>query len=168
MKKYDVVIMGAGMMGLAFALGLAQNDISVCLIDAKNFKANKGDNAYDLRLSAITPKTAELFIQLGVWETILATRAQIFNHMHVCNEKHVINFDAHAFGASALGWIIENTVIQTVLFDALQRYDNVSCLMPMQIEGLSTTENGVDIFCENKDLLKGKLLVAADGYCLVL
>ena len=41
MKKYDVIIVGAGMIGAALALALAQNNFSVCLIDTKKTRQKR-------------------------------------------------------------------------------------------------------------------------------
>jgi len=163
MTKKDVTIVGAGMMGLALALGLARNNFSVCVIDAKTLKENTGTDEYDLRVSAITPNTKTFLQELQVWEQILSMRASLFHKMSVYNDDGAIHFDAQQLQESALGWIIENSIIQTALYRALKDYPQVTFVASAQIEHLNISEKGAEIFIEAQETLSSQLLVAADG-----
>ena len=124
---------------------------------------NDAKNDYDLRVSAITPKTAALLKQLNIWDEILKKRVQAFSQMQVFNEAHTIHFDATEIGKTALGWLVENTIIQTCLLDALEKFPIASCLMPAQIESFNKTTAGVEVYLKQHETIKAELLVAADG-----
>lgn len=161
MKQTDVVIIGAGMVGLTMALALVEKGFKVSVIDAKTIKENSGDQAYDLRVSAITPASAMLFKNLQVWDKIKQARYSPFQHMFVYDDKGSISFNADDTQRNELGWIIENSVIQTVLYEALK--SKAQILMPANIEHINVNETGAEILIAGHEPIKCQLLIAADG-----
>jgi 2-polyprenyl-6-methoxyphenol hydroxylase-like FAD-dependent oxidoreductase len=78
----------------------------------------------DVRVFAITPASRAVFDAVGAWDAMAAVRAHAFTHMQVWDAlgpAHVA-FDAHGSreAAGALGYIVENRVLQSALFDRLQ------------------------------------------------
>jgi len=161
MQKTDIVIVGAGMIGLAMALSLVQQGFQVTLLDAKSINENLGNKPYDLRVSAITPKSAMLFKQLNVWEQIKQARVSAYQKMFVYDSEGNIGFDADDVQRNELGWIIENSVIQTALYQALQTKANI--IIPAKIEHINLDDNGAEILIAGDDAIKCDLLIAADG-----
>ena len=53
MKKYDIIIIGSGPVGLSLAKALSNSDFSVCVIDRQT-KENLSEPSYDGREVAIT------------------------------------------------------------------------------------------------------------------
>lgn len=161
MKQTDIVIVGAGMIGLTMALALVERGFKVSVIDAKSIKENVGTQPYDLRVSAITPASAMLFNNLKVWDKIKQARYNAFQYMFVYDNKGSVCFNADDAERNELGWIIENSVIQTILYETLK--SKAEILMPAKIESINTNEAGAEILIAGHDPIKCKLLIASDG-----
>lgn len=72
-QAYDIAIVGGGMVGLATAIGLAQADLNVVVIDAGHTEAVSGEPR--LRVSAINKASQRLLEHLGAWHYVDASRA---------------------------------------------------------------------------------------------
>ena len=132
-KKYNIIICGAGITGLTQALLLSDLNLKIAVIDKKfpDLDINKLNlSTYDLRVSAITPTSTEVFKKLGVWQDILNLRAQPYNKMHVWdsslnhnnnnnNNNNNINFTSRELGQPYLGHVIENKITTYCLFKKL-------------------------------------------------
>ena len=62
-QTFDVAIVGGGMVGLATAIGLAEANLKVVVIDASSTQAPSGEPK--LRGSAINKASQHLLINLG-------------------------------------------------------------------------------------------------------
>jgi 2-octaprenylphenol hydroxylase len=168
-QDFDVVIVGGGIVGLSFASELAGSDFSVAVIERNKLKTIT-DEA-DCRVSAINRFALNRFQQTGVWLSSLAERACIFEKMFVWDQTGAgqIQFDSAELGIPGLGVIIENNVLQQMLFDAVQKADNITYLCPEEITEIDyqLAETGQQatslITLSSGRQLTAKLLAGADG-----
>ena len=67
MKKnyHEIIVCGAGMVGMTFALLMSQRNINVCLIE-KNAKSKLYTNK-DSRTTAVSQGSSRIFEKLGIW-----------------------------------------------------------------------------------------------------
>ena len=123
----DVIVVGAGAVGAALALGLARDGFDVAIVEAREPARWSAHDEADLRVVALAPDARELFDDLGVWTTIASSRVGPYRHMHVWDAlaPGELHFDAAERGEAALGWIVENRLIQSALWSAL--HDEPSC-----------------------------------------
>ena len=71
----DVAVVGAGVVGLAAALGLAQQGFKIALIGPRVRVHEATDAApFDGRIYAVAPATVTLLEQLSVWKRVDAAR----------------------------------------------------------------------------------------------
>lgn len=163
-KHVDVVIIGAGLVGLVMANALAKANLSIVLIDAKKPDFNWSMDNYDLRVSAITRASEAIFKNLDVWQSICAQRVSPYRYMQVWDRagKGEINFDSAAVGEANLGYIIENRIMQKSLYEKLKVYNNVETLIPEKITSVIVDEKHVILNCETKKIT-AKLIIGADG-----
>ncbi|MBY0378714.1 MAG: FAD-dependent oxidoreductase, partial [Gammaproteobacteria bacterium] len=82
-ERYDVIIVGGGIVGLTVALLLSNSDQRIALLDKKAYVASFKAEQYDMRVSAITPASIKLFEQLAVWPEMVSLRVSPFTHMEV-------------------------------------------------------------------------------------
>jgi 2-octaprenyl-3-methyl-6-methoxy-1,4-benzoquinol hydroxylase/2-octaprenylphenol hydroxylase len=139
--ELDAIVVGAGAVGGALALALARDGFEVALVEAREPKPWRGDDEFDLRVVALAPDARELFDDLGVWAPIAASRVGPYRHMRVwdASAPGELHFDAAERGEAALGWIVENKLVQSTLWQALRegrlhgsdgRRDGVAALSP--------------------------------------
>ncbi len=162
--EYDIVIIGAGIVGLTLANALADSRFSVAVIDAQEPGDIKPDQDYELRVSAISRASQQVFINLHAWDGMKQRRISPFEHMHVWDAtgSGQIHFDAADLGVDALGHIIENKVVQAALLQQLKHHKNVHWLCPANVNAIECDQHNV-ITLEDGRILKARLLVGADG-----
>jgi 2-octaprenyl-3-methyl-6-methoxy-1,4-benzoquinol hydroxylase/2-octaprenylphenol hydroxylase len=119
--ELDVIVVGAGAVGGALALALARDGFEVALVEAREPKPWRADDEVDLRVVALAPDARALLDELGVWPSIAAARIGPYRHMHVWDAlaPGELHFDAAEQGEAALGWIVENKLVQSMLWRAL-------------------------------------------------
>ncbi len=69
MEKFDVVIVGGGLIGQSLALALSNFKLEVGLVDL-NFEKPLLSKSYDNRVSAIVPSTVNFLKAIGIWGNI--------------------------------------------------------------------------------------------------
>ncbi len=117
-KNTDIIVIGSGMAGLAQSALLARAGFAVTVVDRENpeFLASEENDA---RTVALSQGTKEILAPLGVWEK-WAHAAQAITEIDV-QEGHdpfILNFQADDSGAEAFGWILPNTNVRKILYDA--------------------------------------------------
>ena len=80
---YDVVIIGAGMVGATTASLLSRSGFSVALVETHEPQAFDSGADVGLRVSAISPGSAAVLEQAGVWKTISQQRNRPYRRMLV-------------------------------------------------------------------------------------
>ena len=162
---YDVAVVGAGMVGATLALALAREGFKVAVIEPRPPAAWCSEDEVDLRVVALAPSSVAALVHLDVWKSIASARAGAYRRMCVWDAlaPGELGFDAADSGTATLGFIVENRLIQHVLWQALQVQDNISVRCSARVT--STTADGQ---CRNLQLdddttLAARLVVAADG-----
>jgi len=165
--QYDVAIAGAGMVGAATAALLARCGFSVTVIEARQPAPFDPAQPVGLRVSAISPGSAAVLEQAGAWRAIGAARACAYRRMRVedgAGERAAaLEFEAPAFGMERLGTIVENDLVQSVLWSVLEGAPLVALLCPARLVALDTRDDGVVLSLDDGRALAAQLLIGADG-----
>jgi 3-demethoxyubiquinol 3-hydroxylase len=164
MKSFDVVIIGAGIVGSCAALSLAQAGYRVAIVEAHEPKS-WSEEVPDLRVVALAPDNQKLLEACGVWKKIAARRAQAYTDMRVWdaaagNELHL---SASQQAQELLGTIIENNNIADALWQAVKQENRISCFCPDSLESIQQKDNVVSISLKSAMVLKAALVLGADG-----
>jgi 2-octaprenylphenol hydroxylase len=163
-QRYDIVIVGGGMVGAALAIALAREEFAVCVLEARVPPNTWAADSHDLRVSAITRASQRLLDNLGVWATIAADRATPYQQMHVWDRTGFgeIHFDAADLAEPDLGHIVENRVIVRALW---QQFDaaGVRVQAPSRLQQLAFGDHGATLTLDDGDRIASALVVAADG-----
>ncbi len=161
--RSDVVVVGGGVVGAACALALAQRDLDVTLVEARQ-PARWVIESPDLRVYAFAPDNAALLDGLGVWRGVVDARVQPYRHMRVWDAGggDELAFSADALARNELGWIVENGLLVDRLWAALQRA-GVVLHAPARVEALEQDDKGVRLRLDDGSRVEAKLAVAADG-----
>jgi len=164
-KHYDVIIVGGGMVGLTLACALGQQAFSVAVVEAYEPLDIQAGDDYELRVSAISKSSQQVFENINAWQGMLKRRASPYQHMHVWDATGdgKIHFDAADLGVDVLGHIIENRVVQFSLYEQCQQLRNVELLCPYQVKDIHYSEAQSEIILDDESCITTKLLVGADG-----
>ena len=164
-QQFDIIINGGGMVGLLLANALAMHKLSIAIIESGTRQPAWNKDQFDLRVSAITRASQQIFTTLGVWQDMAAMRISPFREMHVWDSTGdgVIHFDSAEIGQDCLGHIIENSVIQLTLYQRLQSFDNVYWFQPASPSELQQSGERVVLTLDDEINITAKLLVGADG-----
>ncbi len=158
--SYDIIIVGGGMVGQAFALSMAKTDYKIAIIEPNNPNPELQAD-YHTRVSAITPTSEKLLKTIGAWDLI--KRKYAFSHTSVWDQNSHGSLDFHAQDESLdhLGHIIENDAIQSALFSALEKTDVE--FINAKVSALEKTTTGYQVQLDNNTKLACQLLIGADG-----
>ncbi|HEY2395656.1 MAG TPA: UbiH/UbiF/VisC/COQ6 family ubiquinone biosynthesis hydroxylase [Rudaea sp.] len=162
---HDIAVVGAGMVGAALALKLAQAGFDVAVIEPRAPAAWRVEDEIDLRVVALAPSSVELLDSVGAWQSITAARTCLYRRMHVWDAlaPGALDFDSADDAAATLGHIVENRLIQHVLWQALQAQANVTLHCPALVTATSIDVDRRSVELDDGRRISAGLVVAADG-----
>ena len=161
-NTHEVIVCGAGMIGLTFALLMAEKKIKVCIIDKNDKKLLFGQQ--DSRTTAISQGSARILRNLGIWDK-LKNDFQPINQIFVAEGLgyHDITFDCKNLREGPLGFIVDNKLLKKTLLNEVLKSKYISLKYDTEIFNINN-EDINNSFIETKNLnLYFKMLVAADG-----
>lgn len=166
--RFDVVVVGAGLVGACVACSFAAKGFRVALIEAAESRENEltEDAVYDLRVSAISPRSREILEQLGIWRQLDPSRVCYYEQMFIWHEhgEASVAFDAVDLACDNLGAIVENRLLLRSLQQACGQHPQIEWFMPDRVETLlENTEQGIALRLASGSYLEAGLLIAADG-----
>lgn len=163
--SYDVIIVGAGMVGTALACALGEKAFRVAMVDTSKPAMSWPEEGYDLRVSALTRATQQILETIHVWPRMQAERVSPFREMHVWDAagEGVLHFDSAELGEATLGHIVENRVTLKALHQQLATLESVRLLTEVQATALDIDNTTATLTLNNDEVLNARLIVAADG-----
>lgn len=190
---YDILIVGAGLVGASLALSLTNTSLRVAVCEAATFAMPPPANAAttatphsltnnktidkttadkttasDGRSLALTYGSAQLLTSIGVWPSLQADAIPIAS-VHVSHRNH---FGATRINASeervpALGYVIPAQVLGTQLQQALLANKSLTLFNPVKVQSLTRVAQGWQVTLANDQTplkeITADLVVAADG-----
>ena len=110
--EFDIVIVGAGLVGASFAMALRGAGLKLALVEAQTAPA-AGDS-WDSRIYAISPGSAAFLEGLGVWKRLDRSRICAVHEMMVHGDgaDSLLRFSAYESGVpdhSAARFIISSS-----------------------------------------------------------
>ena len=112
------------MAGLTLASLLAKQGKSLAMIDRVLPKKYDPAGTWDVRVTAVSPGSRAIFKYAGIWSDVQAKRVSEFDTMVVWDEASTarINFHARDVHQPVLGYIVENRLIQSSLYNSLRMF----------------------------------------------
>ena len=160
---YDLVIVGAGIIGLTLACALKDSGLSIVLIEAKPYSvaAMKGQ-AYAVHMSS------KLILEgIGIWDKILP-QIETFRKVRLSDADYprVVEFQPTDLGTDVLGYVAEHQALLTPLQEFMQQCANIKYLCPAEVVQTEYQPNQVEISLNiegESQNIRTRLIVAADG-----
>lgn len=171
-QRYDVVIVGGGLAGLALAVALRGSRLSIALVEGRPPHASHAPHAapddWDARIYAISPSNARFLDDIGIWRHIDLSSAQTrlvpVQQMSVHGDRGgQIDFSAYASGVGELAWIAESSLLQHELWESAKRQANLALYCPARPQALGIDASAAQLTLEDGRKLHAGLIVAADG-----
>ncbi len=158
----DIIVVGAGLVGLAAAVACAKLGKQVILIDAKKTVIKK-QQAWDERIYALTANTEAWLQALGVWAEVDASRVNAINAMRLWDVQgsELVLHDADA-NLAKLGVIIENQNLMLALWTQINAL-GVKVYTGTQCVGIENTQEVIKLSLADGSCINAKLILAADG-----
>ncbi|MDQ7048463.1 MAG: UbiH/UbiF/VisC/COQ6 family ubiquinone biosynthesis hydroxylase [Enterobacterales bacterium] len=178
-NRYDLILVGGGMVGLAMAAALAPSGLSMLVVEKQPLDQQLPASLlqtdiikpqdFALRVSAISPAN-RLFLQnLGAWQHLAPNRMASYQQMRVWDGdgQGSIHFSAAELAQADLGVIIENHLLQAALLKQINSFGNVTFCFSHSVESLDQQTDAVSLDLTDTDgnsqSISAQLLIAADG-----
>lgn len=161
--RYDLIIVGGGMVGAALAAVLRDAPLTIALIEGQA-PAEPDAATIDLRVSALNRASQRLLEQVDAWAA-LRDHACPYQRMMVWDAGGTGStcFEAAEIGEPDLGHIVENGRVQHALWKRLETQRNLTLLCPNRLDSLSPGDGVTHLRLDNGRRLRGRLVVGADG-----
>ena len=152
------------MIGLSLVVELSKKmNLSVAIIDPNNCNPVISDS-FHTRVSAITPSTHDFLCSINVWNKIKRKKGFSATKVWDQNSHGHLNFYAKDEGIEYLGYIVENDLIQSALFNVIDQ-SKVTMIGARLVE-LTKTETGYNVYLDNGESYSCELLVGVGkGKC---
>ena len=163
-RYYDIVIVGAALVGASAAVALVKQGFKVALVDQKSPLVELANDDWDTRIYAISPGNADWLKDLGVWQRMSSERITPIDAMQIWGDENTepLNFNAEDAFANNLGYILENSALQQALWDELQTLD-VDMLIGTEVASVELNDQEATLQLVDGQQLIAKLMLAADG-----
>lgn len=172
-QYFDVMVVGAGLVGMSCALALSQQGIRVGLLENKprseSDKHTYQNQHWDSRIYAISPANAAWLASMGVWQYLEADRVCPITQMKVFGdtERGRLQFDATDANVESLGFIVESNHLEAALLSALSQssVELMHGATPASIllSQPSATPKPAELQLTDGRKFHTELLIAADG-----
>lgn len=156
--KHQIVVCGAGIVGLASALALARRGQRVALLAPQATVPAADPNTYHPRVYAISPASQRFLAELGVWDAMPAARIMPVQAMEIHGDADGrVDLNAWQAAQPQLAWIVESGEIERVLIQAVRMFG-----VPWLPERCVGYRDGA-VQTSSGDWIQAELLVGADG-----
>lgn len=166
-SRYDLIIIGGGLVGLTAAIGAAQQGLSVAVIDRLSMD-DTVDTGFDGRASALAFATVRMLETLGIW-THMEPEAQPILEIRVSDgpmgkpSPFFLHYDHADLQDGPLGYMVENRHTRLALMARLSHMDGIDVLAPAEVTDIERDSHEARVTLVGGRLLTAPLIVAADG-----
>lgn len=164
--KFDIVVIGGGLVGASLVVALKGSGLKIALIESRLPAPLPTDMSWDSRIYAISPGSAAFLQSLGLWQQLELGRIAPVYEMKVFGDDGAarLDFSAYDSGLPELAFIAENRQLQAAVWNALASLDeDVKVFCPAQCISLTRHESWIDLQLADGDTLQAFLVVGADG-----
>jgi len=160
----DVLIIGAGPVGLCLSRALCDLGLSVGLIERQS-EAAIAEPAFDGREIALTHASMRLLRELGLWQRLdsadispLRAAKVLTGHSH-----NGMDVDGQLSGHDQLGTLVPNHRIRQAAWDIARDQPGLKSCFDARISAVRTTERCAVVELQDGLTLTAPLLIAADS-----
>ena len=164
-RRVEIVVVGAGITGMAMALALARAGRAVTLLAAGTLPQASADQLPDGRTAALLQPAIELLTRLGVFDAV-ALGAEPLYRLRIVNladpATPSITFDAAEIGLDAFGWNIPNAALAAALARGIRHEPKIALLEGAALASVVETRDRL-VLRAGPLRLAAQLVIGADG-----
>jgi len=166
-EKFDIAIVGGGMVGASLAVALEGLGLRVALIEAVPHDS-ASQPSFDERTTALSNGSRRILETLGLWSAVSGAATPI-RKIHVSDQGRFgfARVDAAEQGLTAMGYVVPNRSLGTALWTRLSRSESLRVFCPAHVTRVLPTDRTVELIIseEGSDdvTIEARLVVAADG-----
>ena len=171
--SYDLVIVGAGMVGASLACildrAILNKPLSILLVEsaAIDLQAPPAQPSFDARSTVLSHGTATYLKTLGLWED-LELDAEPIRKIHVSDQGNfgAVRMDNEELDVDALGYVIENRLLGKMFNQALASMASLELCSAVSVSEIKPLATGMEVLLDKGDQqtrLITPLVVMAEG-----
>ena len=162
--KFDIAIVGAGLVGASLAARLHGTGLAVALLDLDTQNPVTSP-AWDSRIYAISPGSQRHLVACGAWQRMSPDRIARVEAMHVFgdSERAQIHFSAYQVGLPELCFIAESSAVQGALRAVNAESGDVQASYGTRPEHILIGEDSAVLQLTESAEIQSRLIVGADG-----
>ncbi|MGB1271963.1 MAG: 2-octaprenyl-6-methoxyphenyl hydroxylase, partial [Endozoicomonas sp.] len=168
---FDVLVIGAGLVGASLVCGLEssirQQGLRLALVETHDLDSiRERPPSFDARASALSWGTRCIYDELGLWQK-LSSEACAIEQVHVSDRGHfgVTRLSARDEGVEALGYVVKNHCLGDALLERIKEYRQqgmIQLFSPDQVESLKPIPGGMEARLSSASI-RASLVVLVDG-----
>lgn len=172
-QRFQVTVIGGGLVGTSTALALAKAGLSVALIEPRlpeppgeegDTRARNNDARWDTRIYAISPGSEAFLTKIGAWQQLDSDRVQPVYRMDVSGDAGgELLMDAYESGVPRLASILESGRLQEALWQALKEQGAATVICPATVSQVAWGDRYSRITLDNGQIIEAELIVGAEG-----
>lgn len=162
--KHNVIIIGAGPVGLGLASALAGLNLDIAIIEKQSNTA-LADPAFDGRDIALTHRSVRLLKELRVWSRIPSASISPIKEARVLDgvSPFYMKFDHRKTDQKELGYLVSNHLIRKALYDEVITKANNHLITQKTVRDISINREKGSVLLSDGKRLEACLIVAADS-----
>lgn len=165
-SRYDVAIVGGGLVGASLACALAPLGLKVAMIEAVPFRA-ASQPSYDDRTLALSDSSCRILEGLGIWPSLRADATPIREiHVSELDRPAMVVLDPRELGLDRFGHVVEARTFGSAVMGMISGFAQVEVLSPATVTAIGIDDDAarVGYRCGEEDAsLEASLLIGADG-----
>ncbi len=163
-NNFDIVIIGAGPVGLSFARGLSGRGLKIALVEKSDIGV-LSNPPYDGREIALTHLSHRIMKDSGSLDFAPPNAISLITDAAVLNgeSSYVLNFSHDDTGKDNLGFMMSNQAIRKAAFDAVADVSGIDLMTGVEVTNVESDSFCATVALSDGRTLKASLAVAADS-----
>ena len=162
--NFDVVIVGAGPVGLSFARALTGISLNIAIIDRQT-SASLANPPEDGREIALTHLSKKILTNFGIWQEIDQNEISLIKEAKVINgaSPYSLHFNHQDTSENTLGHLIPNRLIRAAAYKVAKESEDIKIITNVGVDSFNIDANRTEVKLSNKEVIYSSLMIAADG-----
>ena len=166
MDKFDVVIVGGGLVGASLACALSGAGLRIAMVEAVPLRA-ANQPSYDDRTLALSLTSTRILAALGAWEHMVDAGTPI-RRIHVTSQGQFgrVVLRAEECGVYAFGYVVEAKLVGAGIYETLDDREDITLLCPARVSDYSPAGEFATLSVDTDSgmaRIRARLVVGADG-----